>query len=114
MIDFTETYRSLHTSVAENVLAVQAKGRCLVTLWDEGTPLKIESRDSRGRRRTVLCPYTIESSFLACDPRPDSDDFCRVEYGPDVEHLTATEAKKFVAAAKAGKSLFDIPGTIIM
>lgn len=108
MIDYTDTYREMHPSVANGLLAVQAQGRMLVKFWREENPLLIDGFDKLGRRRQIRCPYTIESAWLSREARPDTDDFACVQCGPDVEHLTATEARKFVRAAEAGRSFFDI------
>lgn len=112
MIDYTDVYHGLNPSVADHVLAAQAEGRMFAILWREGDPAPTHTAfDRRGRRREVRCPYTLEKRWLSRDPRPDTDDFACVEYGPEMNPLTASEARNFVRAAKAGRSMFKA-GTI--
>ena len=108
MIDYTTMYCDMNPSIADNILAVQAEGRKLAKLWKEDEPYpKFKAYDKRGRAYYVTCHYTAELAWLSRDAREDHDDFACVEYGPATEPLTKTQARRMVAAAKAGRSMLD-------
>lgn len=107
VIDHTEGYNAIYRADA---LCVQTKGRRMLVFYKLERPRDLPTTDARGPRRRIRCDYAIEESYLSRDAREGTDDFACVLYGPDIEYLTAAQARPFLRASKDGSSMFNHVG----
>lgn len=107
VIDHTEHYNRVYRGDA---LCVQTKGRRMLVFFKLERPRDFPTTDARGRRRRIRCDYAIEESYLSRDAREGTDDFACMLYGPDIEYLTAAQARPFLHASKDGSSMFNPVG----